>query len=83
MDGLIKGLHMGVVALALYELSQIPYEERDKMHRTQEQITRIRRGVARFGSIVFVAPVRESLIMIIKHSQQDLAGFLYYPAASW
>lgn len=81
VDGLIKGLHMGVVALAVYELSQIIYEERDKMHRTQGVITRIRRGVARFGSVVFVALVLESLIMVIKYSQQDLAGFLYYPAA--
>jgi hypothetical protein len=37
--------------------------------------------VTRFASIVFVALVLESLIMVIKYSQQDLAGFLYYPVA--
>jgi len=31
--------------------------------------------------VVFVALVLESLIMVIKYSQQDLAGFLYYPVA--
>jgi len=42
---------------------------------------RMRRGVGRFGSVVFVALALESLIMVIKYSQKDLAGFLYYPAA--
>jgi len=42
---------------------------------------RVRRGVGRFGSVVFVALALESLIMVIKYSQKDLAGFLYYPAA--
>ena len=81
LEGLIKGLHTGVVALAVYELAEIVHEEYDHEGRTQNALARIRRGVARFGAVVIVALVLESLIMVIKYSQENLAGFLYYPAA--
>lgn len=81
MDGLVKGLHTGVVALAVYELAQIVHQEYDHEGKPQNVMARIRRGVSRFGSVVIVALVLESLIMVIKYSQKDLAGFLYYPAA--
>ena len=81
LQGLIKGLHTGVVALAVYELAEIVYEEYDHEGRTQNALARIRRGVARFGAVVIVALVLESLIMVIKYSQENLAGFLFYPAA--
>ncbi len=80
-SGLVKGLHMGVVALAVYELAQVVHQEYDKSGKPTDAVRRIRRGVTRFASIVFVALVLESLIMVIKYSQQDLAGFLYYPVA--
>ena len=80
VQGLVKGLHTGVVALAVYELAQIVHQEYDYDNQPQDIMQRIRRGVARFGSVVFIALVLESLIMVIKYSQQDLAGFLYYPA---
>ncbi len=78
--GLVKGLHTGVVALAVYELAQIVYQEYDQNHELRDVMVRTRRGVSRFGSVVVVALVLESLIMVIKYSQQDLAGFLFYPA---
>ncbi|MGA8049641.1 MAG: hypothetical protein WCA09_05630 [Burkholderiales bacterium] len=78
-EGLFKGLHTCVVALAIYELAEIVHQESDQDER-QNAILRIRRGVARFGSVVVVALVLESLIMVVKYSQQSLAGFLYYPA---
>jgi hypothetical protein len=81
MEGLVKGLHTGVVALAVYELAQIVHQEYDHEGKPQNVMARIRRGVARFGSVVIVALVLESLILVIKYSQKDLAGFLYYPAA--
>jgi hypothetical protein len=81
MDGMVEGLHTGVVALAVYELSQIVHQEYEHEGKPQNVMSRIRRGVARFGSVVIVALVLESLIMVIKYSQKDLAGFLYYPAA--
>jgi hypothetical protein len=81
MEGLVKGLHTGVVALAVYELAQIVHQEYDHEGKPQNVMARIRRGVARFGSVVIVALVLESLIMVIKYSQKDLAGYLFYPAA--
>ena len=81
MEGLVKGLHTGVVALAVYELAQIVHQEYEHEGKPQNVMARIRRGVARFGSVVIVALVLESLILVIKYSQKDLAGFLYYPAA--
>ena len=80
-DGLIKGLHMGVVALAVYELGHIVYQEYDTLGPPQTMVLRIRRGLIRFVSVVCTALVLEALIMVIKYSQQDLAGFLYYPVA--
>lgn len=81
LQGLIKGLHTGVVALAVYELAEIVHQEYDPDGQSQNVLARIRRGVARFGAVVIVALVLESLIMVIKYSQENLAGFLYYPAA--
>lgn len=81
MDGMVEGLHTGVVALAVYELAQIVHQEYEQEGKPQNVMSRIRRGVSRFGSVVIVALVLESLIMVIKYSQKDLAGFLYYPAA--
>jgi uncharacterized membrane protein len=81
VEGLIKGLHMGVVALALYELTQIVYQEYDTVEAPESMVRRIRRGIIRFVSVVCTALVLESLILVIKYSQKDLAGFLYYPVA--
>jgi hypothetical protein len=41
----------------------------------------VRRTIARFVGTVCIALVLESLIMIIKYSQLDLAGNLFYPVA--
>src|SRR5690554_7189727 len=41
----------------------------------------IRRTITRFVGTVCIALVLEALIMIIKYSQFDLAGNLYYPVA--
>ncbi len=79
LEGLIKGLHMGVVALAVYELAQIVSQE--SIDLPENIVRRIRRGLIRFVSVVCTALVLESLIMVIKYSQKDLAGFLYYPVA--
>lgn len=81
IQGLLEGLHTGVVAVAVYELAQIVHQEYDHAHQQHNVMDRMRRGVGRFGSVVFVALALESLIMVIKYSQKDLAGFLYYPAA--
>lgn len=80
-EGLVKGLHMGVVAMAVYELAKIIYQEYDPTGASDSVIRRMRRGIIRFVSVVCTALVLESLILVIKYSQKDLAGFLYYPVA--
>jgi uncharacterized membrane protein len=79
LEGLVKGLHMGVVALAVYELAQIVAQESNEL--AGNVVRRIRRGLIRFVSVVCTALVLESLIMVIRYTQKDLAGFLYYPVA--
>ena len=81
VEGLVKGLHMGVVALAVYELSQIIYQEYDPNEEGANLIIRMRRGIIRFVAVSCTALVLEALIMVIKYSQKDLAGFLLYPVA--
>jgi uncharacterized membrane protein len=81
IEGLVKGLHMGVVALAVYELAQIIYQEYDRLEAPEAMVWRIRRGIIRFVSVVCTALVLEALIMVIKYNQKDLAGFLFYPVA--
>ena len=81
IEGLVKGLHMGVVALAVYELSQIIYQEYDPSEEGSRLITRMRRGIIRFVAVSCTALVLEALIMVIKYSQKDLVGFLLYPVA--
>ncbi len=80
-EGLVRGLHMGVVALAVYELAQIVYQEYDMLGAPESAVPRIRRGIIRFVAVVCTALVLESLIMVIKYNQKDLAGFLMYPVA--
>lgn len=79
IEGLVKGLHMGVVALAVYELAQIIYQEYDRLEAPDAMVWRIRRGIIRFVSVACTALVLESLIMVIKYNQKDMAGFLLYP----
>lgn len=81
IEGLIKGLNMGVVALAVYELAQIVYEEYEAVEPQDGRVERMRRGIIRFVSVTCTALVLEALMMVIKYSQKDLAGFLYYPVA--
>jgi hypothetical protein len=81
VEGLVKGLNMGVVALAVYELAQIVYEEYEEVEPRDGRVVRMRRGIIRFVSVTCTALVLESLIMVIKYSQKDLAGFLFYPVA--
>ncbi len=79
LEGLVKGLHMGVVALAVFELAQIVSQE--SIDLPENIVRRIRRSLIRFMSVVCTALVLESLIMVIRYSQKDLLAFLYYPVA--
>lgn len=47
----------------------------------EDPVTGLRRTIPRFIGTVCVALSLEGLIMVIKYSQLDLAGNLYYPVA--
>jgi hypothetical protein len=77
---LIKSVNTSIIALAIFELGIGIGKEYGK-HADEEDHTYlvIRRTITRFVGTVCIALVLEALIMIIKYSQLDLAGNLYYP----
>lgn len=80
-ESLIKSINMAVVALAVFELALVVTEEYASGESQAHISTVLRRTVPRFVSIVCVGLVLEGLLMVIKYSQLDLAGNLYYPVA--
>lgn len=80
VSAVIKAVNDLFIALATYELAMGIYKE--YRHNQEEDLfMSIRRTVTRFVSVVVIALVLEGLIMIIKYSQLDLAGNLFYPVA--
>ena len=77
---LIKSVNTSIIALAIFELGIGIGKEYGK-HTDDEDHTYIvmRRTISRFVGTVCIALVLEGLIMIIKYSQLDLAGNLFYP----
>jgi len=76
---IVKSVNTFVIALAIFELGigvgkeyTVPDEDENIYHN-------IRRTITRFVGTVCIALVLEALIMIIKYSQLDLAGNLFYP----
>ncbi|HZK40450.1 MAG TPA: hypothetical protein VFC91_02655 [Atribacterota bacterium] len=80
---LLSSINSGIIALAVFELALIinkeyalPIEDVKK-----DAIDSLRGTLPRFIGTVCVALSLEGLIMVIKYSQLDLAGNLYYPVA--
>ncbi|TYK64925.1 hypothetical protein [Colwellia echini] len=83
MEIFLGSVNTGIIALAVFELAlviQKEYSGKDK-EKKDNAIAGIRRTVPRFIGTVCVALSLEGLIMVIKYSQLDLAGNLYYPVA--
>ncbi|MCF8070465.1 MAG: hypothetical protein K9L30_17935 [Desulfobacterales bacterium] len=79
----LSSINTGIIALAVFELALIinkeysgPIEDGEK-----DAVDSLRRSLPRFIGTVCVALSLEGLIMVIKYSQMDLAGNLYYPVA--
>ena len=81
IEGLLKSINMAVISLATYELGQVVQHEYAAKNKSDDIVIILRRTLPRFVSIVCVALVLEGLLMVIKYSQLDLAGNLYYPVA--
>ncbi len=77
----IKIVNAGVIAMAVFELAMVISKEYGEEEEGHDVIVMLRRTLPRFIGTVCVALSLEGLIMVIKYSQLDLAGNLYYPVA--
>ena len=81
MPVLLKSINTGIIALAVFELAMVINQEYRIDKEEHNVITSLRRTLPRFIGTVCVALSLEGLIMVIKYSQLDMAGNLYYPVA--
>ncbi|MGO2354202.1 MAG: hypothetical protein ACTH58_05645 [Marinomonas foliarum] len=79
-QAIIKVINSNIIAIAVFELAMVINKEygSDNEH---DVIVLLRRTLPRFIGTVCVAMALEGLIMVIKYSQLDMAGNLYYPVA--
>lgn len=77
----VRSINTLVIALAMFELGAGISKEYSSEGDEENVFIDIRRTITRFVGTVCIALVLEALIMIIKYSQLDLAGNLYYPVA--
>lgn len=78
---IIKSINTLVIALAMFELGIGVGIEYTGAKQNENIFQNTRRTITRFVGTVCIALVLESLFMVIKYSQLDLAGNLYYPVA--
>jgi len=76
----LNAINTAVVALAIFELGAVVSKEYCN-NEDSHIVVVLRRTLPRFISIVCIALALEGLLMVIKYSQLDLAGNLYYPVA--
>ena len=80
-EAFLKAINMAVVSLATFELGLVVIKEYAGRDDENHINVVLQRTLPRFVSIVCIALVLEGLLMVIKYSQLDLAGNLYYPVA--
>ena len=81
ISGLVKSINTAVISLATFELAIGVSKEYATDHEGRDMFPAVRRSITRFVAVVCIALVLEGLIMVIKYSQLELAGNLYYPVA--
>ena len=82
MEIFLRGINTGIIALAVFELALVINKEYSVLEDEDEgAVASLRRTMPRFIGTVCVALSLEGLIMVIKYSQLDMAGNLYYPVA--
>jgi hypothetical protein len=77
----LSGINTGIIALAVFELALVINREYSEAEEKGDAVESLRRTIPRFIGTVCIALSLEGLIMVIKYSQLDLAGNLYYPVA--
>jgi hypothetical protein len=75
----IQSINTTVISLAMFELGIGVSEEYSALNDQTNIFALFRRTVTRFVGVVCIALVLEALILVVKYSQLDLAGNLYYP----
>jgi asparagine N-glycosylation enzyme membrane subunit Stt3 len=81
IDAFLKAVNMAVISLATFELGLVVSKEYAGRDDEGHIATVLQRTLPRFISIVCIALALEGLLMVIKYSQLELAGNLYYPVA--
>ena len=79
INAAVKSINTLVISLAMFELGVGVSKEYGPSNSEENIFFNIRRTITRFVGTVCIALVLEALIMIIKYSQLDLAGNLFYP----
>lgn len=77
---IVKMVNATVIAMAVYEVALVISQEYGA-EAGHDVIVMLRRTLPRFIGTVCVALSLEGLMMVIKYSQLDMAGNLYYPVA--
>jgi hypothetical protein len=77
---IVKMVNATVIAMAVYEVALVISKEYGG-EADHDVIVMLRRTLPRFIATVCVALSLEGLMMVIKYSQLDMAGNLYYPVA--
>lgn len=81
MPMFLSSINTGIIALAVFELALVIDKEYSGHDEESNAVLSLRRTIPRFIGTVCIALSLEGLIMVIKYSQLDLAGNLYYPVA--
>lgn len=81
INGIITAVNTAFIALATFELGVGIDKEYGVVDNGDHIYRAVRRMVARFVSVTCIALVLESLILVIKYSQLEMAGNLPYPIA--
>lgn len=82
MQIFLSSINTGIIALAVFELAFVINKEYATGTQHGDNIVAsLRRTIPGFIGTVCVALSLEGLIMVIKYSQLELAGNLYYPVA--
>lgn len=75
----IESINAFVISLAIFELGIGVGKEYSTENEKGNLYMNVRRTITRFVGTVCIALVLEALIMIIKYSQLEMAGNLFYP----
>ncbi|MCG6201831.1 hypothetical protein [Psychromonas antarctica] len=82
MDIFLSSINTGIIGLAVFELALVINKEYSGDEEEEgDAVASLRRTIPRFIGTVCIALSLEGLIMVIKYSQLEMAGNLYYPVA--